>query len=66
MMEGQIYMQGRRNVFQSGGGGHSRAEYLGGGGRAIIARERSDRGAGASINFSDIVCAKFAYNTLRA
>ena len=29
------------------------AEYLGGGGRAIFARERSDRGAGASIHFSD-------------
>ena len=29
------------------------AKILGGGGRAIFARERSDRGAGMSINFSD-------------
>ena len=48
-----LLLQGRRNVFQSGGGGGGTvAEYFGGG-RAIFVRERSDRGAGASIHFSD-------------
>ena len=44
--------QGRRNVFQSGGA-QWRNIWGGGGGGAIFARERSDRGAGASIQFSD-------------
>ena len=53
-----VMEQGRRNVFQSGGGGGGTVAewakiFFWGGGRAIFARERSDRGAGASIHFSD-------------
>ena len=45
-------MTGPAERFSKWGGAQWR-NIWGGGGRAIFARERSDRGAGASIHFSD-------------
>ena len=70
-LEGHIHArkfanQGRRNVLQSGGAQwRNEPKYFGG--RTIFARERSDRGAGASIHFSDGGGGQnLQYNTLRA
>ena len=47
------------NYYRAGGtffkvGGHSGGIFFGGGSAISFARERSDRGAGASIHFSDL------------